>query len=476
MGQLQAKITAENRVLEGKTTDILTNWDKQKPIEGSLRPEEALSQISLFDQKLQRLKEERENLSKAKEALEMQPEGTADPQLERVVVCIEELQDLKGVWSEVSKIWKQIDEMKETPWISVQPRKVRQTLDTLLSQLKEMPSRMRQYASYDFVKQLLQSLTKVNVLIVELKSEALKDRHWSQLMRQMNVKWNLAELTLGAVWDTNLQRHERTIKDVMMIAQGELALDNFLKQVKEQWQIYELDLVPYQDKVHLIKGWDDLFNKVKEHINSLQAMKLSPYYKVFEEDATTWEEKLIKINTLFDFWIEVQRRWVYLDGIFSGSSDIQTLLPTESTRFNSLSNDFVTLMKKVAKSPKVLEVVNMTNNNDRNSTVQKHVERILEQLTKIQKALGEYLERQRSSFPRFYFVGDEDLLDIIGNSKNLLRIQKHFKKMFAGISSLAIDADQTVVSGFMSKEGEEVCSVKFQARLTRERCFRDYCT
>jgi len=34
------------------------------------------------------------------------------------------LQDLKGVWSELSKVWEQIDQMKEQPWVSVQPRKV----------------------------------------------------------------------------------------------------------------------------------------------------------------------------------------------------------------------------------------------------------------------------------------------------------------------------------------------------------------
>lgn len=43
-------------------------------------------------------------------------------------------------------------------------------------------------------------------------------------------------------------------------------------------------------------------------------MKLSPYYKVFEEEALTWEEKLNRINALFDVWIDVQRRWVYLEG------------------------------------------------------------------------------------------------------------------------------------------------------------------
>ena len=43
---------------------------------------------------------------------------------ERVQVGLEELQDLKGVWSELAKIWEKVDELKDKPWLSVQPRKV----------------------------------------------------------------------------------------------------------------------------------------------------------------------------------------------------------------------------------------------------------------------------------------------------------------------------------------------------------------
>ena len=52
------------------------------------------------------------------------------------------------------------------------------------------------------------------------------------------------------------------------------------RQVRDCWQTYQLELINYQNKCKLIRGWDDLFTKVKEHINSLAAMKLSPYYKV----------------------------------------------------------------------------------------------------------------------------------------------------------------------------------------------------
>lgn len=197
------------------------------------------------------------------------------------------------------------------------------------------------------------------------------------------------------------------------------------------------------------RGWDDLFNKCGEHLNSLTAMRMSPYYRIFEEDVASWEDKLNRIHVLFDVWIDVQRQWVYLEGIFSGNADIKHLLPVESARFQNINSEFLTVMKRVNKSPFVLDVLNIPG-------IQKNLERLADLLTKIQKALGEYLERERSSFPRFYFVGDEDLLEIIGNSKNTRRIMKHLKKMFAGISTLQMDEDETQLLGFSSREGEEV--------------------
>lgn len=106
-------------------------------------------------------------------------------------------------------------------------------------------------------------------------------------------------------------------------------------------------------------------------------------------------------------------------------------------------------MKKVYKSPFILDVMNILG-------IQKSLERLSDLLNKIQKALGEYLERERASFPRFYFVGDEDLLEIIGNSKDILRIMKHLKKMFAGISTIKLDDELTQIQGMASREGEEV--------------------
>ena len=72
------------------------------------------------------------------------------------------------------------------------------------------------------------------------------------------------------------------------------------------------------------------------------------------------------------------------------------------------------------------------------------------------QALGEYLERERSSFPRFYFVGDEDLLEIMGNSKDIARLQKHLKKMFAGVNGIEMNEEDKTILALLSREGEKV--------------------
>ncbi|EDO28558.1 predicted protein, partial [Nematostella vectensis] len=143
----------------------------------------------------------------------------------------------------------------------------------LLSDMKNLPARLRQYASFEFVQKTIKTYLKMNMLIVELKSEALKERHWKTLMRRLHVNWVLTDLTLGQVWDVDLQKNEAVVKDTILVAQGEMALEEFLKQVRDVWHSFELDLVNYQNRCRIIRGWDDLFTKVKEHINSISAMK-----------------------------------------------------------------------------------------------------------------------------------------------------------------------------------------------------------
>lgn len=57
-----------------------------------------------------------------------------------------------------------VDDLKEKTWLSVQPRKLRQSLDELLAQLKQLPAKYRSYDSYEYAKRMLHNYSKVGSL------------------------------------------------------------------------------------------------------------------------------------------------------------------------------------------------------------------------------------------------------------------------------------------------------------------------
>lgn len=81
-------------------------------------------------------------------------------------------------------------------------------------------------------------------------------------------------------------------------------------------------------------------------------------------------------------------------------------------------------------------------------------------LEDIQKSLELYLETKRNAFPRFYFISNEDLLEILGQSKNPPAVQPHLKKLFDNLKSLKLQKVQIgskmEALSMFSAEGEEV--------------------
>lgn len=309
--------------MQNKIAEAIAAWDAGKPIQADLICEDALAALRTFEVRLGDLQTRAKMVSKAKEALEME---TSKEEL--LAPVMDELRDLKAVWTGLSGLWAQLNDMRETPWATVQPRKIRQQLESLLASSREMPSRMRQYAAFEYVQEIIRSRLKSNNLISELRSEALRERHWRDLyksLRSSSGTYQPSRMTLGTVWDLDLKRNESLVNDIILRAQGEMALEEFMRQVKETWTNYSLEMVNYQNLTRLVKGWDDLFAKCSENLSSLGAMKHSPYYKVFEEETLLWEDRLNRVHVLFDTWIDVQRQWVYLECVLPGPAGLLRL-------------------------------------------------------------------------------------------------------------------------------------------------------
>lgn len=75
VASLQQKIVAEDKAVESRTLEFLTEWERSKPTDGSTRPEDALARLQSMETRYTKLKDERDNVAKAKEALELHDSG-----------------------------------------------------------------------------------------------------------------------------------------------------------------------------------------------------------------------------------------------------------------------------------------------------------------------------------------------------------------------------------------------------------------
>jgi dynein heavy chain 2 len=187
-----------------------------------------------------------------------------------------------------------------------------------------------------------------------------------------------------------------------------------------------------------------LCTQVGDNQSLLQSLKDSPYYKHFQDKASIWETRLADLDFVLQNLNQIQRKWVYLEPIFGRGA-----LPKEQGRFKRVDDELRGILLDVKRDNRVLSLVNRTG-------LKGMLTQMLDQLQRCQKSLNEFLEEKRSAFPRFYFIGDDDLLEILGQSTNPQVIQTHLKKLFAGIHSVEFDANQSHIVAMKSLDGEVV--------------------
>ena len=198
---------------------------------------------------------------------------------------------------------------------------------------------------------------------------------------------------------------------------------------------------------YVIKGTDEINTLLDDHIVATQSMSFSPYKAVFEERINEWESSLRRVQDITTVWLETQKAWMYLQPIFE-SEDIMRQLPTEGKKFREADRAYRKILGECKKRPNVLKFC-------RDEKLLKVFSQTGEDLEYVQKNLNDYLETKRAAFARFYFLSNDELIEILSQTKDPLAVQPHLKKCFEALVKLEFQAD-TQMTGMISPEKEYV--------------------
>ncbi|CAM9134653.1 unnamed protein product [Chrysoparadoxa australica] len=303
----------------------------------------------------------------------------------------------------------------------------------------------------------LENIKKATPCLKYCRGDPFKEEHWSALLQgklglERGVR--LENLTvahfigvLEKLADASLLQF---VKHLQARAQGEVTIREALQELVAWSQTADLKLVTSDDGssgTALIKDWKDLFLDMGDKQSLLASLKESQFFKAFEDQGTMYELKLAALDHHLHTLNQIQRKWVYLEPIFARGA-----LPGEAARFRRVDEDFRDIMMKVEADPKLFSLAD----EHIYPGIKNTLDTSLDQLERCQKALADFLEEKRTAMPRFYFIGDDDLLEILGQATNPAVIQAHLKKLFQGINTVEFDENQTAITAMLSSAGERV--------------------
>jgi dynein heavy chain len=291
-------------------------------------------------------------------------------------------------------------------------------------------------------------------LVSQLASQAMRQRHWDTLADVCHVPQldpNDPQFSLDSLLSLQLHTHGNDVEDVVLTADRDLRVERQLGVIDEAWKVHELEFLQHKDtEMFVLKVRDETIEDLETHQMDLQGLQGSEF---FQRKVNEWQDKLGTVEEVIREWLTVTKQWANLEVVFLTSEDIKESLPEDTKRFDQINKDFEELMKSAQDTPNVVEACTK----DARKETLKEMNRMLDQC---QRSLNEYLDMKKKKFPRFYFVSNVDLLDILSNGANPPRIMKHLGSCFDAIETIqfAPAADEEAVQNtglaMLAKDGE----------------------
>uniref|UniRef100_H3DKJ5 Dynein axonemal heavy chain 7 n=1 Tax=Tetraodon nigroviridis TaxID=99883 RepID=H3DKJ5_TETNG len=250
-------------------------------------------------------------------------------------------------------------------------------------------------------------------LISILCSPGIRARHWEQMSEIAGIDLTPnSSTTLRKVLKHDLAPYLEQFETISTVASKEFSLEKAFQTMTHIWDDVSFHHQPAGDAgVPILFGLDEIQTLLDDQIVKTQTMRGSPLIKPFEADVKYLNIRMCIIRHV--------------------TSDF----------FFVFTTSFVLTCRFCQQLHCLVYCEKLQDSNQ-------HLETIM-------KGLNEYLETKRLYFPRFFFLSNDEMLEILSETKDPLRVQPHLKKCFEGISKLDF-LPNLDIQAMYSSEGERV--------------------
>lgn len=368
--------------------------------------------------------------------------------------CLEDLKLLKNLWDGIVLVKETFLSWNDILWDKIDTESLVLTCRDLGQQVKGMDKRIRGWPLYKWLEAEVKNMMTVLPLVNDLHSDTMRDRHWTALMAVTQKTFDKGpEFNFRDLLNLQLHHFAEDVSELVEQSNKEAKIEKKLNIIRQVWSKMQIDFDFSNPDCPLLAELGEILERLDG--DSLEMMGMTSQGRFIEfcqSLVDEWSGKLRAIDASLSVWQTVQANWLRLEPIFMQSDDIRSQLPDDAKRFEQMDTAFKDLMTDASQYSSVVEVCCAEGREEA-------LKNIDEGINTCEKSLNEYLEQKKKVFPRFYFVANQALLDILSNGNRPLKVAEYLGDIFDGVQTLDFNkAPDTgkLASGHIAKDGEKV--------------------
>ncbi|XP_029955923.1 dynein heavy chain 5, axonemal [Salarias fasciatus] len=447
---MKADLLSAVRSFQTHVQNFYTNYDLRGPGVEGVAPAEASERLQSFQAEFDQLWRNYITYSGGEELFGLTVNEY--PELQRIK---RELSLLSKLYSLYNSVIDSVTGYYDILWADLNIEKINTELQDFQNRIRKLPKALKEWQAFRDLKKTIDDFTETCPLLYMMANKAMLKRHWTRLSDLTGHSFQVESdsFSLRNIMEAPLLKNKEDIEDVCISAVKERDIEAKLKDVVAEWSGQTLSFASFRTRGELLLRGAETAEKISAMEDSLMVLTslLSNRYNApFKPSIQLWVQKLSNTSEIIEKWLSVQNLWIYLEAVFVGG-DIAKQLPQEAKRFQNIDKSWQRIMQRAHEIPNVVQCC------VGDETLSQLLPHLLEQLELCQKSLSGYLEKKRLVFPRFFFVSDPALLEILGQASDSHTIQAHLLSLFDNVNRVVFNEkvyDQMM--SFQSQEGETV--------------------